>query len=259
MHEGDLGEDRGPQCSIPVEEVSEHFSTVYAAAPPPPSDPPSWLRDDQPAVDILEDPILPQEAARQIRRMPNDSAPGPDRVSYRSWKQIDPDGVLLARIFEICHLNRRVPASWKHSITILLNKKGDQEVISNWRPICLQNTLYKLFAALLARRLTTWAVENDVLCPSQKGFLPYDGCAEHSFLLQALMQDSRRRKRNLTIVWVDLANAFGSVPHVFLFIPCLSAIEMRGYFTYKTQPHYLGIRVKLALLVCNSHLVRWEI
>ena len=48
---------------------------------------------------------------------------------------------------------------------------------------------------------------------AQKGFLAFDGCAEHNFLLRSIMTDSRQRKRNLLLTWLDLRDAFGSVPH----------------------------------------------
>ena len=43
--------------------------------------------------------------------------------------------------------------------------------------------------------------------------MPTDGCAEHSFLLRSTLEDCKRRSKRLTIIWLDLKNAFGSVPH----------------------------------------------
>jgi len=65
----------------------------------------------------------------------------------------------------------------------------------------------------LARRLATWTIDEKKISNSQKGFLPFEGCLEHSFLLQSVFEDSKRRKRNARVVWLDLKNAFGSVPH----------------------------------------------
>ena len=53
---------------------------------------------------------------------------------------------------------------------------------------------------------------------AQKGFLAFDGCVEHNFLLQALLTDSRRSKRDLMLAWLDLRDAFGSVPHELLML-----------------------------------------
>ena len=36
---------------------------------------------------------------------------------------------------------------------------------------------------------------------------------EHSFSVQSLLEDSKRRRKNVRFLWLDLRNAFGSVPH----------------------------------------------
>ena len=49
---------------------------------------------------------------------------------------------------------------------------------------------------------------------TQKGFLPgMSGCVEHATLCSEAMKDSKRSKRSIAIVWIDLKNAFGSVKH----------------------------------------------
>ena len=47
---------------------------------------------------------------------------------------------------------------------------------------------------------------------AQKGFLPYEGCFEHTFLLRSCLEDVRRQKRKIGVAWLDLENAFGLVP-----------------------------------------------
>eukprot|EP00731_Ephydatia_muelleri_P013793 Em0007g1103a len=110
-------------------------------------------------------------------------------------------------------INARIPREWKHSTVTLIHKGGDVTSVRNWRPICLQLTLYKLYTAIIARRIASWAMETRAFSPAQKGFLAYDGCAEHNFLLRSMMLEARRNKRNLLLAWLDLRDAFGSVPH----------------------------------------------
>lgn len=75
--------------------------------------------------------------------------------------------------------------------------------MNNWRPICMQQCIYKVYAALNAKRLATWVV---------------DGCLEHTLLLSSLLQHSRRHRiQNVTIVWLDMMDAFGLVPSPVLF------------------------------------------
>ena len=153
------------------------------------------------------------EVSNQLKRLPAQSSPGPDGVPYYVWKSGKSSPELLAQIYSVCCTNRRIPSSWKTSTTILIHKKGDESLPSNWRPISLQPTIYKVYAAILARRLASWALQNKKISSSQKGFLPFEGCAEHSFLLRSALEDSKRRNKTLRVVWLDLKNAFGSVPH----------------------------------------------
>ena len=88
--------------------------------------------------------------------------------------------------------------------------------VRNWRTISLQLNIYKLYSALIARRIGSWAAQTAAFSPSQKGFLAYDGCAEHNFLLRSMLTDSRRGKRNLVLAWLDLREAFPSVHHDLL-------------------------------------------
>ena len=182
--------------------------------------PPAWLSDclneSDPLPEWDSDPISADEVKAQLRRMSAASAPGPDRLPYKVWKALDQNGSLLARIFEVCRKRRKIPSAWKTSTTILLYKKGDEGVPSNWRPISLQNAVYKLYAAVWVKRLASWASETGAISPSQKGFIPGEGCLEHAFLMRSMMEDARCSKRPLHLVWFDLRNIFGSVPHKLL-------------------------------------------
>lgn len=48
----------------------------------------------------------------------------------------------------------------------------------------------------------------------QKGGIPgFTGCLEHTGDLSQMIHEARSKKGNLTVVWLDLANAFRSIPH----------------------------------------------
>ncbi|KAL5509843.1 hypothetical protein EMCRGX_G005280 [Ephydatia muelleri] len=209
-------------CNIGEQELVAHYAAALAE-PPPLGPPPTWLFPNrhpedsgETAVtdkgDVLQPPVTPDEVVCQLRRA-KWTAPGADGITYAGWKWIDPQGLILATIYNTCRTNARIPREWKHSTVTLIHKGGDVTSIRNWRPICLQLTLYKLYSAIIARRIASWAMEANAFSPAQKGFLAYDGCAEHNFLLRSVMVEARRNKRNLLLAWLDLKDAFGSVPH----------------------------------------------
>ena len=106
-----------------------------------------------------------------------------------------------------------MPASWKQSMTVLIHKKGDADEISNFRPIALMSCIYKLFMSVMASRIVMYAIANNLLSYCQKSARPSEGCYEHTFLLQSLVLDAKRLQTHVFLAWLDLRNAFGSVPH----------------------------------------------
>ncbi|GFY56892.1 retrovirus-related Pol polyprotein from type-2 retrotransposable element R2DM [Trichonephila inaurata madagascariensis] len=48
-------------------------------------------------------------------------------------------------------------------------------------------------------------------------FTPYDGVIEHNFLLNAHLEHARSSQGNSFLAWLDVSNAFGSVPHEAIF------------------------------------------
>lgn len=53
---------------------------------------------------------------------------------------------------------------------------------------------------------------------------------EHSFLLKSILEDSKRRSKDVTVVWLDLKNAFGSVPHNTIW-DLMTRLDVPNHFT----------------------------
>ncbi|KAH9092437.1 hypothetical protein LEN26_018384 [Aphanomyces euteiches] len=131
------------------------------------------------------------------------SAPGLDGIPYRIYFRFRLALLpLLHTIFNRCWSTKRIPSSWKTSVTQLIFKKGDVSDVSNWRPLALQTTLYKLYASIVKARFSLWLESNERLSNSQK----------------ALLDTTRRSKSPFFAVWYDLRNAFGAMPHDFLWL-----------------------------------------
>jgi len=48
----------------------------------------------------------------------------------------------------------------------------------------------------------------------QKGGIPgFSGCLEHTAAITQLIREAYVNNSDLTVVWLDLANAYGSIPH----------------------------------------------
>jgi hypothetical protein len=209
-----LGED-GRRCSIDRQVVENHFKETAARKT---CDQTLYENVDAPEERncIPTSRITPDEVARKLKKCEN-TAPGDDRITYKHWKTVNPACTALATIFNICMKYESIPDDWKTSVTVLIHKKGDHNDITNWRPIAILRTIYKLFAGVLARRLTAWLESNAVLSPAQKGFLPHDGVFEHNYALRRMFDKARTDKGEFIATWIDFSNAFGSVPRDAIF------------------------------------------
>ena len=74
-------------------------------------------------------------------------------------------------------------------------------------------TIAKLYTGAWADRLSTWAEGADILSTAQKGFRSFDGVIEHNLMIQCAINEARERGREVHIAFIDLQNAFCSVPH----------------------------------------------
>eukprot|EP01071_Lankesteria_metandrocarpae_P012013 Lankesteria_metandrocarpae@DN5485_c0_g1_i23.p1 len=140
------------------------------------------------------------------------SAPGPDGITYSVYRQLRLEEA-LQQIYTKCVEHQKIPQSWKASKMILVYKKGDTTKVENFRPINLQNTVYKIYASYIARKIMGMAREHKLISGTQKGFMPCNGVHEHGFIGRAVINSAKRNKSQLYQVWYDLKNAFPSVSH----------------------------------------------
>ena len=98
----------------------------------------------------------------------------------------------------------------------MLRTKG-RELLVDY-PIPLLSVEGKISFAVIARRMTSYMIANKYLDTRvQKGGVPgMSGCVEHTATLTQLVREAKQAKGGLTIVWLDLTNAYGSIPHKVL-------------------------------------------
>ena len=178
---------------------------------------PTWLPSVQlPTFPFAEEEITAAEFNHAIRKSRATSAPGPNGIQYAVYKYCP-----KTRSFLHCILNRiwgsaTITAAWQTAKIILLAKTKDGTDPSKFRPIALGNVEGKLFFSIMQQRLANYMLQNSYF-PHQKGFLPGKaGCIEHSTITAEAMKDARKYRKDLTITWVDFANAFGSPRHTLL-------------------------------------------
>ena len=76
-----------------------------------------------------------------------------------------------------CWRLKSVPKQWSQALVSLIYKKGDPSDCGNYRPICLLNSAYKVFAMILLKRLQKAGADDRIWC-SQFGFRSRRGTAD---------------------------------------------------------------------------------
>ena len=69
-----------------------------------------------------------------------------------------------------------VPLEWKEANIIPLFKKGSRSKSENYRPVSLTSVVCKLLERLIKDHLVDFLVKNNLINPSQHGFLKARSC-----------------------------------------------------------------------------------
>ena len=231
----------GGVLDVGKEELEEHLRKTY-------SDPrrseevfsiKGLIRPSQPGISLDLSPVKLKEVSDVIRKARAKSASGPNGVTYAVYKNCPNLVRSLWRIFVKIWDLGEVPECWCKADGIYIPKEENSVGLSQFRPISLLNVEGKIFLAVFARRLTSYLVTNGYIDTSiQKAGIPgFPGCVEHVSMIWSGIKEAKKNGDELHVVWLDLANAYGSVPHRmikfaldFFYVPPKLSSWLMAYF-----------------------------
>ena len=147
----------------------------------------------------------------------NGKAPGPDRVPNEILKLMPPSFMqLVHKVFILFWLCGKTPDAWKVSYTKLLHKRGDHMLLSNFRPLGLNNCLYKLWTRFLTNALSDFADHYNILSMCQEGFRKQCNTTRQLQRMVLAVEDAFHFKQDLFVMYIDFTNAFNTVDHAKL-------------------------------------------
>ena len=81
--------------------------------------------------------------------------------------------------------------------------------------ITLLNVEGKIFFSVVAQRLASYLERNSSIDTTvQKAGIPgFASCLQHTSMIWHQIQTAKSDKKDLHVIFLDLVNAFGSVPH----------------------------------------------
>ena len=162
--------------------------------------------------------IRVQDVVAGIRRMSNWKAPGPDGVRGFWFKKFPSLHQAMADGLQDCLDEGGVPEWMVKGRTVLIQKdpaKGT--VASNYRPIACLPLMWKLLTGIFAERIYDHLKDNNLLPVEQKGCRKQSrGTKDQLLIDKAVLKEVKRKRRCLSMAWLDYKKAYDMVPHSWL-------------------------------------------
>ena len=117
----------------------------------------------------------------------------------------------IHKMFILMWMTGHTPDHWKQSHTLLLYKKGDPLQLSNYRPIALANTLYKVWTGVLTQVMSMYAEHFHLLSDCQEGFRKHRNTMRALQSTLNVFEDAKLHQKNVFALYTDYSNAFNTI------------------------------------------------
>jgi hypothetical protein len=155
-----------------------------------------------------------QDVVAIIKKLKDNIAAGADGIPAEYVKAVASDETSLTWLTDCvnaCWHGRCVPSEWHLAQVSMIHKKGSVDVCDNYRPISLLSIGYKIFAALILKRLVD-AGSDDRLSQSQFGFKRGSSTTDAIFALRRKVEFAwAQRDGRLMVLALDWKKAFDAI------------------------------------------------
>ncbi|XP_061905517.1 uncharacterized protein LOC133651562 [Entelurus aequoreus] len=212
-----LGQKRSGKLASSQDDIDQHLKQTY-------SDPAreqelgecnNLIDPPEPELQFDMSELQLKEVREVVRRARASSAPGPSGTSYKVYKNCPKLLQRLWKILPVFWRRGRIPEQWRVAEGVWIPKEENSTQLDQFRIISLLCVEAKVFFSAVSKQLCTYLAKNTYIDTSvQKGGISgMSGCMEHTGVVTQLIREARENKGNLSVLWLDLANAFGSIPH----------------------------------------------
>ena len=163
----------------------------------------------------LSEPLSADECHKALTNMKSDKSPGSDGLPAEFYNFFwDEIGDTLVEVRNFCFNRGLLTESMRLAIISLLYKKGDIELLKNWRPISLLNADYKIGSKAFASRLQL--ILPSLLNSDQTCSVPGRSIFENLMLARDSIDYCQEKKLPLALSKIDQEKAFDRVNWDFL-------------------------------------------
>ena len=160
--------------------------------------------------------ISKDEITKIIRSLDPNKAHGHDGISILMLKLYGSSiSKSLFLLFKHNLENESFPNEWKKANIVPIHKKGDKQLIQNYRPVSLLPIFGKIFEKIIFNSLFKYLENNNLLNPHQSGFRPGDSCVHQLLSITYDIYKSFDANPSLEVrgIFLDMSKAFDRVWH----------------------------------------------
>ena len=151
-----------------------------------------------------------------IRKINPDKATGSDGISGQMLLLCDESIILPLQIIFTNILTTSIyPDMWKIANVTPIFKKGDKQLIKNYRPISLLPICGKILETIIFNNLYSYLHTNNLITKNQSGFRPGDSTTNQLLYLLDEIHQAFDSPKSLEVraVFLDISKAFDKVWH----------------------------------------------
>ena len=115
--------------------------------------------------------------------------------------------------FQSCIKQGQFSSEWKKANVVPVHKKGDKQILKNYRPVSLLPICGKTFERLIYNNLFEYFIENDFMSQNQSGFKPGDSCINQLISITHEIYQSFDDGLEVRGVFLVISKAFDKVWH----------------------------------------------
>ena len=167
-------------------------------------------------AELLEGPITYKELCDVVKEMKNNKSPGLDGYTVEFYKFFWSDlGQIILRALNEAYLNGELSVTHRRGVITCIPKPDkDRRFLSNWRPITLLTTIYKMASGCISHRIKK--VLGTVISDEQTGFIKGRFLADNLRFLYDILYETKNQNIPGLLIAIDFEKAFDSVSTTFI-------------------------------------------
>lgn len=200
---GETSQDPKRVCEM----FSNCFQSAYIDHPSTPS-----VNTSQIAIPNNLFNISPEVVSKTIANLDENKNGGPDRIPNIFWKKTNAQiAIPLSHIFTKSLCTGIFPDNFKSALIMPIHKKGDNNLIENYRPICLLNTIALVFEKVV--HTITNSYIHDKIISQQHGFRKNKSTHTNLFDYVNYIAQAMDEGLEVHAIYTDFSKAFDRVNH----------------------------------------------